>query len=942
MRIDATNSVCGINGTNRANSRVLSRQSRVNGTSNVEKPACLSVISFKGGNKSQAIMIGVEVPPYNKSGGVATVMQDFRALRINDTDPEVTDKMKNSFEFYKQDNKVLCDPVYNCFKTYDEKGFIKNIEVPRVPTGLPADSPFKKYEGMYFQTTNEKLNKYSSIKEFFEKEKDLQVANINGNGVKGNIFILEEIGNKQVLDFGGLGDSETQLFRVQLEVDGKLRKTNDFKVYTDLTASLASPYEKGGYSTVPGKVNQTWKGVADAKAMKAIVNYMPTICDEVSKDGVKYDPATIILNDSQTGYATEYIAEKVTDGGEFWKDKKGIFIAHNLGDGYVQRTSYMNMFMNIADKELRNAIYNDEGYTAAAKEGPEAVEKFFKELLPKECLDLQEQVSPFKNTIYWAQKGLVSKIIPVSELYAEAIASDPEFLPSVYEYFKDLKEQGVVEGILNAFENVEFDPTTNQGPPGYFKNSYDIDVNGKNIKIEPLSVFEADKIKPGAVNTEYVREIKQQNKYKVLQRFDQDVLASMTKLKEVAGKEKVFNEVICGLNNKEAEVYGYIRKDIIEEAKKGNRNVKMIAGWGRIDVQKAMDSAMLAFIDHIKNNPEDKYSVLFIGGPNNSESEKCINIIKQYSKDKDVAGRIVFIDSFLPNKPFASAADFTVFPSRFAPCELTDLESVKMFASPIVTNIQGLAQKNFDATFEGEVDKVTGYKTKHAYTIHLDELKKLLSDEDNKVLDKAVKKFRDGIKDSIKGKEVTDAMIDEMILKDGKLNWEYNFEVLRPFRDKLIEKELTELYKRALIDDYGKPIQDKIFQNLRTMKTDWEHNNGLKGDGIASAEKYRRACKTDPKIIKKEDTLLYKLRKNCEKILENYRKGPKRKSGAKGLTSFWASCKNWARSKSGKWTMGIIGGAAVISGLGYVGYKSGWLDPKFAEKKNHGHLSRIG
>ena len=56
------------------------------------------------------------------------------------------------------------------------------------------------------------------------------------------------------------------------------------------------------------------------------------------------------------------------------------------------------------------------------------------------------------------------------------------------------------------------------------------------------------------------------------------------------------------------------------------------------------------------------------------------------------------------------------------------------------------------------------------------------------------KKFRDGIKDSIRGKEVTEAMIDEKILTDGTLHWQYNYEVLRPFRDKLIEQELTGLY----------------------------------------------------------------------------------------------------------------------------------------------------
>ena len=157
-----------------------------------QAPSGLKVISFKGGNKEQAIMIGVEVPPYNKSGGVATVMQDFRALRIKDTDPLVTDKMKNSFDFYKQDNKVLVDPIYNGFITYDKEGIIKSIEVPRIPQGLPEDSPFKKYEGRYFQTTSDRFRKYATVEEFFKNE-GLSVGSINGSGVKGNVFILDPI-----------------------------------------------------------------------------------------------------------------------------------------------------------------------------------------------------------------------------------------------------------------------------------------------------------------------------------------------------------------------------------------------------------------------------------------------------------------------------------------------------------------------------------------------------------------------------------------------------------------------------------------------------------------------------------------------------------------------------------------------------------------------------
>ena len=41
----------------------------------------------------------------------------------------------------------------------------------------------------------------------------------------------------------------------------------------------------------------------------------------------------------------------------------------------------------------------------------------------------------------------------------------------------------------------------------------------------------------------------------------------------------------------------------------------------------------------------------------------------------------------------------------------------------------------------------------------------------------------------------------------------------------------------------------------------------------------------------------------------------------------------------------IAGSAVVLAGLGYAGYKAGWLSPKFATEeesgKKPGHLSRV-
>ena len=59
-------------------------------------------------------------------------------------------------------------------------------------------------------------------------------------------------------------------------------------------------------------------------------------------------------------------------------------------------------------------------------------------------------------------------------------------------------------------------------------------------------------------------------------------------------------------------------------------------------------------------------------------------------------------------------------------------------------------------------------------------------------------------------------------------------------------------------------------------------------------------------------------------------------------TAFGRRIKNFLKSKSGKNTMWALGGTAVVAGIGYVGYKAGWLSPKFEDEKKPGHLSCVG
>ena len=922
-------------------------------TQGIDVPKGMTKISFRGGNKNQAIEYVAEVKPYYQIGGVATAVQDRRTLRISDQDPIITEDMRKNIFKKPMQNKAFVTPVYNGSLIYNkENGLLQNVEVPKIPAGLPETSAFKKYEGKYFITNSQNFQKYLNPLEFFKNEEFKNPANGKDNiSLNNQVFILEDVtGGEKKMDFGGTGETKIKLFRVMADDNGKLVPTNDFQVFTDVTASWSKPYAGGGYSTTPGVLSQTWKGDGDARGAKAFAAQLEQICAEMSKNGTKFDPATLVLNDSQASYAAEYLAEMAAKGDEFMKGKKPTVIGHNIGDGYIQKTSYMNMFVNIADKELREAVSNDPNYIDALKQGGEAVNKYFEKLIPEAMKDKQGGVSPFMNAIYYARQGYIPMISTVSEGYYNKLISDPNFAPGTHAFLKELSEKGRFAGIVNAFEDPNMNPYT-KGVPGYYAKEYifpdGVDVNGqKNYKISTYKVFDEKLVNENNVDIKHVRDIKRQNKISLFERLDKDVIAKLESLKDVKGHEYDMSSVIAGLPDKKVKVYGHIDKKFLDEVKKPDSDIKLLTSWGRGDTQKGLDSVLEAFEQYaLGAGKSDKNTVLVMGGaltPGDADSNKILKIINRMNENKELNGRFVYLDGFAPNKPLASAADFSVFPSRFAPCELTDLESMKVFCSPIVTDCQGLAQKNFDADFVGEAEKVTGYKTKHEYSMSLDELKKALSEEDKTKLDKDVKKFKDAIKDDYKlrhaGKELSDDAINEMICKNSSMHYDYNFKVLRPYRDKVIVDDLSNCFERALIRDRNKDVQTKMVANHLKQYTDWERNGNLSKENKSSAQLYRELhFQKDGATVKENDTLLYKLREQCK---QNGLFDRVKANGNNNSTSKSGGMKKWF--KAHKKASMITAGALGLVGLGYAGYKSGWLSPRFEEEKKNGHLSCVG
>ena len=906
------------------------------------------VISFKGGDKGQSFGYYPEIGPFFQAGGVATRAKDDATLRISESERIFDEAYIKSAEFLNQPNKIAVFPLYNCQKVYNPANGIQvGVKVPTIPYNLPPNSPFKKFVGKQFFTNNANFQKYLDPEEFFAKEPKLTLGK--------NIFIIEDVtGNADTkLDFGTLEPTEKRLYRYMYydKASDSLKPTHYFPVFTDLTADMYAPYKGGGYSTSPSVMRSTWKGDAYSQSAKAAYEFFKAGRFQQLKaaEGVKYDPATIVINDCHGANIIEYLAQDFVKGEEFANGKKCVLELHNGADGYTQRTSYLNMFIDIADADMRRNVMNDPELAEALKRGNEEVNRYFAKLIPDEIKDAQGSVSPYINTIYYAEKGYVPRIATVSEPYADILATNANFAPGTYQRVKALYEKGIFTGYVNPLGD-DMNPYTLPGMDGY-KNEIEL---GEGIKIRPYTAFDKTKVNKETVDIKHVREVKRQNKINLFERLQKDTLQKLKKLKEVSGHERDYNIAITGSADFNVNVYGYIDSKYLNEVKKPDGDVKLIVSWGRVDVQKGLDTVLESFEKYVNTLEKKPDSVLVLGGPmtkGEKETDNLLKIMDRIEKNPKLKGRVALLSGFAPNKPLAMAADFSMFPSRFAPCELTDLESTKVFCAPIVTNCQGLAQKNFDASFEGEAEKVTGYKTKHEYELTYEEMKNLLSGEDLEELERANKKFKFNISEpyriSHEGKTLSDEQIMKVINGDANINFNYRYDLgingLRESRDKVMVNELADCLKRALIDDRNQEVQTKMVKNHTLLDTSWEGNGALSRTGKSSAALFREGLfQPDAKEIKAEDTIIAKIKatKGYQQVLARIKQLENRKNpdvDSKLSKRFG----KWLKTQAGIRTKNITITAAILYGLGYIGYKIGWLSPIFKDEKAPGSMSKI-
>ena len=875
----------------------------------------MSMISFKSGNPRHIAHVVAEEPLFGiKGGGVGTVSHDYNFLDRN------VDKIVKFIPLYNQ------QVIYK--KEVDADGKLKgtiaqDVKVRYIPNELPDNHPFKGKEGSPFITKQEIGVNDDLAKVLKDNAKD--------------IFLLDEI-SSSTMDWGTEKNVPIKLFKARK--DGALEKAmnkNEMSkelqnklefvfVYVDSTSSMPKPYGDGSYATTTGddlakKFASGWQGQEYAKFNKALVEQLQSFSQKTS-----IDPRYILCSDGQAMFTMHYAAQKNAAGDAYFQDKFLGGVGHNMNRGYLQEMGARQAIVNLgATKEDIEKIVNSKKYIEALKLGEE--EKFLKETVLKNFYDSKAGMSAYNIPLHYAKAGYVPMLTTVSEGYHDSIITN-ELVSPLYDSLKTLDAMGRFKGLTNVLMDPTISGFTYAGlQPGY-KNDIKIKLaDGTEKTIKKFEIFDKDK----KYDLNHVREVKKQNKINLFERFSQELEGSQYWDAEKNKWEKEGSgqmAALAGAPGREAKIYGELDQEFVKKLKDG-KDIKLIISWGRGDFQKGMDTVFESFRKYAEKDPD---AVLIMGGEMKNE-RATVAKFKSLMNNPLLKGRMIMMDGFAPGKDFACAADVALLPSRFAPCELTDLEAKKYLCTPVVPNVQGMAQKNFDPSIPEEAKLMDAYKGEHEFFMTEEEALKVANDKAkkdfNKIKNKIVKEL------SKKYKLQIGENIPEDFLKTSLESNEQYTMALKKLRDSVISDEMAKCLERALLKDRNTEIAEKILKNQVNADTTWFGNGWMSKTGRSSGELYWEWHFNNPngKNIGEQDLIKLDFSNLGDQISQN---------GGKNKGNIGNRISRWAKTKTGKWTLGIAGGAAVISGLGYIGYKTGWLNPKFVDKKKPGELSCIG
>jgi len=609
------------------------------------------LITFRGAEKKDVVVYAAESAKVANKGGVGTVAADFGLQAVFDENKYRTALF---LPYYNGEVIYETDPNYSAFH---------------------PDKPIK---GQYKRTEV----RYKDGKPIFVKG---SMVGKTVNDLKpGEYKVLEEIAVKDI-DVP-TGKETARIFRILNDETNP----NTYLVFTQATGAMREPYGNGtSYSS-------------GAKPLRnvdpyAINNYALTeMLPELEQKGI-LKPKAVLLNDPHTAYMSEFMAKKAEQGDNFYKNITAGYVVHNPGDGYQQKTSLQVMFSNLATNEEIDMVTSSKVFQEVQKRGEQ--EEFFKRLIPA-LMDENGETSPLYLALKHRDNGSLSYCGTVSPGAAESYAKGAGNATGVKKLLGKLYDEGKFIGILNGLNSPDIDPTKVAGLP-FYKKELKIDLpDGKSITLTPFQTFDPNNPK---TTLDEIIAIKQKNAANLFERIN------------AAGTNP---EIVIGMKRPNTKVMGTIKEELIEQIKNNlgkkefnfDDHVKLYVSWGRADEQKGIDVTIKAFRKYLHQAYKTKAwnvaknSVLILGGDVQSSHLKdyMYSVINDALKDDLMKGRFAFLDGFAPNAVLSNPASFPTFPSRFAPCELTDHEARTYGGLPVVSGIEGLDDKNFglDEKFE--------------------------------------------------------------------------------------------------------------------------------------------------------------------------------------------------------------------------------------------------
>lgn len=869
-------------------------------------PKGMSMISFKSGNPRHIAHMVAEEPLFGfNGGGVGTVVNDYNYLDNKDVD-----KIVKFIPLYNQqvDYKKDIDPKTGKVRHPIGQG----VKVRYIPDNLPANHPFKGKEGTPFVTA-QSIDNATDLVKFLEEK-------------KGNVFLLEEVKSSK-MNWGMEENVPIKMFRAQKDENlikamdaKKIRKETQNKLefvftYVDSTASMAKQYADDSYASASGdalakKFSSGWQGQPYPKEARATVELMPAL-----KEKYNIDPKYILCSDGQTMFTMHYAAQKNAAGDAYWMDKFLGGVGHNMNACYDQPMGARQAIVNLgATKEDLTKLLNSKEYIEAVKLGRE--EDFLRETVLKNFVRPKSGMNAFNVAIHYAKTGYSPMLTTVSEGYHDSLITN-DLVSAMYNDLVELDKLGRFKGLTNPL----MDPNVSPFSEGILQPGYKSDVklklkDGSVVTVNKFQVFDKNK-----ADLKTVRDVKRQNKINLLERFSHKFVDSVLldeTGKEISKPNQGRMHILAGKSDRNLKIYGNIADEYLAKLKKGE-DVKLIVSWGRGDFQKSMDTVIDTFEKYAEKDPN---AILIFGGDMKYEPETVEKFELAASKPK-LKGRMIMTDGWTPGKDWAMAGDAALLPSRFAPCELTDLEAKKALCTPITPNVQGMAQKNFDPDIAADAKLMDAYKGKHEYFMSEETALKAANEDAKTAFNKVKDKLVSDITKKYKG-QINEDIPAELLKETLEADEEYK-KALRKLRDSVISDEMAECLERALIRDRNSKNAETILANQIKADTTWFGNAWLSATGKSSGQLYfDYHFNNKGKNISKNDLIKLDF------------------SGlGHGITGGNSGNSIHFNGKTKKIAAAALG-LAALTGLGITGYKCGWLSPKFAEDKKHGHLSCVG